>query len=178
MDATQRIVTALARLRAAAADRAGFGRGTATSVSTLNAGLRCSTTERTLSIATDLAPALGGEGGAPSPSALARAALGACLAMGYRLRAAELGIELTSVRVTVEADSDVRGMLDPAAGVPAGFTAVRYHVEIASPAPAADVTRLVELGDQLSPVLDLVARPHAVTRTVAIAGAEHTGAVA
>ena len=61
--------------------------------------------------------------------------------MRYRMLAAEEGIELTSVRVTVETDSELRGMLQCDAGVSAGFTDVRYHVEIESPAPTSDVAR-------------------------------------
>ena len=55
--------------------------------------------------------ALGGTGAAPTPGVLLRAALGSCMAMSYRLRAAKHGVELTSVRVTVEADSELAGML-------------------------------------------------------------------
>jgi uncharacterized OsmC-like protein len=165
---TGSIAPALARLHEAVTKRPGFGHSTSTSVSTLVGRLRCSTTERSEHIESDLAPALGGDNAAPSPSALVRAALGACLAMGYRLRAAELGIELTDVRVTVETESELRGMLDPDACVPPGFTAIRYHVEIESPASEDKVERVVELGDRLSPVLDMLTRPHAVTRTVSI----------
>lgn len=165
---TRAIASALARLHDALSSRPGFGRATATSVSTLAGRLRCSTTEGVALIESDLPPALGGEGAAPSPVALARAALGACLAMGYRLHAAELGVELTAVRVTVESESELRGMLDPGAEAPPGFTAVRCHVEIESPAPEEEVRRAVELGDQLSPVLDMLARAHAVERTVSI----------
>lgn len=167
-DSNDRIAPALQRLHTAVAQRPRFGHSSRTSVTTLARGLRCSTSEGSSTIETDLAPAFGGDASAPSPATLVRAALGACLAMGYQLRAAELGVELTSVRVTVEAESELRGMLDPDAGVPAGFTAVRYHVEIASPAPEQDVERIVELGDRLSPVLDMLARPHTVERTVSI----------
>ena len=60
--------------------------------------------------------------------------MGACLAMGYQLRAAEHGIELTSVRVTVETDSEMCGMLQCDAAAPPGFTEIRYCVELESPA--------------------------------------------
>ena len=60
---------------------------------------------------TDMPPALGGEGTAPSPSVLARAALSSCLATGYVLRAARHGVELTSVTVHVEADTEMRRSL-------------------------------------------------------------------
>lgn len=162
------IAPALERLNTALANRPGFGHSTRESVSTLVGRLRCTTTEGSARVETDLAPALGGDDTAPSPTTLVRAALGACLAMGYRLRAAELGVELTAVRVTVETESELRGMLDPDADFPPGLTAVRYRVEIESPAPEGEVERIVELGDQLSPVLDMLTRPHAVERTVTI----------
>ena len=101
------------------ARRSDFGHYTASSVTTLVDGLRCSTEAGGWTIASDLRPALGGEGSAPTPTVLVSAALGACLAMGYRLRAAEHGVELTSVRVTVETDSELRGMLAVRCGGPA-----------------------------------------------------------
>jgi uncharacterized OsmC-like protein len=162
----ERIAAALVRLHAAVATRPGFGHSTATSESVLGDGLQCATTEKSWRIDSDLGPALGGEGAAPSPTALVHAALGACLAMGYRLRAAECGIELTGVRVTVESESHVSGMLDPGAEVPPGYIALRCHVDIESPAPAPEVERLIELADALSPVLDMLTRAHTIERTV------------
>lgn len=166
-DENSHVTPALERLHAAL-QRPGFGHSTSTSESTLVGRLRCSTRERTAVIETDLPPALGGEATAPSPATLVRAALGACLAMGYRLRAAELGVDLAAVGVTVESESELRGMLEPAADVPPGLTALRYHVEIESPAPQHEVERIIELGDRLSPVLDMLTRPHAAERTVSI----------
>lgn len=167
-DQNRRIAVAVERLHGVLANRPDFGRSTSTSVSTLGAGLRCSTSERTHEIHSDLVPALGGDGGAPSPVALLRAALGACLAIGYRLHAAELGVDVTAVRVTVESESELRGMLDPDSCAPPGFTALRYHVDIDSPSPAHEVERLVELADRLSPVLDALTQPQSVQRTVSI----------
>jgi uncharacterized OsmC-like protein len=164
----ERIATALDRLHRALAARADFGRHTASSVATLSDGLRCSVTEQRWAVEFDLAPALGGDGSAPSPTVLARAALGACLAMGYQLRAAEAGVELSAVRVTVETDSELAGMLVDGAAVPPGFTAIRYHVDIESPASTETVERLVEQGDRLSPVLDMLTRANQVQRTVSV----------
>lgn len=165
---SRRIAAALERLHAALANRPGFGSSASTSVSTLGAGLCCSTTERSHSIESDMAHAFGGDATAPSPMVLLRAALGACLAISYRLHAAERGVELTSVQVTVESESELRGMLDPDASVPPGFTGLRYHVDIQSPAPAVEVERLVELADRVSPVLDALTRPQTVQRTISI----------
>lgn len=163
-----RIGPALQRLHDTVARRPGWGRSTAQAVATLGDGLRCRSVERSAVLESDLPAAFGGDASAPTPTELVRAGLANCLVLGYRLRAAELGVELTSVRVTVESESDLRGMLDPSSGVPAGFTGLRYHVEIESPAPASEIHRLVELGDRLSPVLDMLTRPQAVERTVSI----------
>ena len=118
-------------------------------------------------VATDVSPALGGTASAPTPSELLYTALASCLAIGYRMRAAERGIELTHVRVTVEGDADVTGMLTPCATSP-GATALRYRVEIDSPAPADEVAAIVDIADRLSPVLADLTRPVPATRTLAI----------
>lgn len=169
---SRRIGAALDRLHAALAGRPGFGHAATTTVSTLGDGLRCTTTDRSHSIASDMAPAFGGEATAPSPFSLMRSALGACLAIGYRMHAADCGVELTAVRVTVESESELSGMVDVESGVPPGFTALRYHVEIESPAPADEIERVVERADRLSPVLDAVTRAHTVPRTVTISHPE------
>lgn len=164
----QRISAALDRLNGTLARRSGFGQYTGSSVTTLVEGLRCETEAGGWTIASDLRPAMGGEGSAPTPTVLLSSALGACLAIGYQLRAAERGIELSSVRVTVETDSELRGMLQCDAGVPPGFTEIRYRVELESPAGKGDVERIVDLADRLSPVLDALTRVNRVQRTVSI----------
>lgn len=170
-DATTEIAAALARLRAACR-RPGFGHRVTTSVSTLGDRLRCTTVDGPHAFETDLPRALGGDGAAPSPTVLLRTALGACLAISYRMHAATLGVELTAVTVTVDTESALVGMLDPAGGARPGFTRVRYHVDVTSPAPAADVERALDLADRLGPVLDLLTRPTAVDRTVTITAPE------
>jgi uncharacterized OsmC-like protein len=164
----QRIAAALQRLNGTLDRRPDFGRYTVSSVTTLVQGLRCSTEAAGWTIESDLRPAIGGEGSAPTPTVLLSSALGACLAMGYQLRAAEYGVELTSVRVTVETGSDVRGMLQCDAAVTPGFTEIRYRVELESPADTSDLERIVDVADRLSPVLEALKRVNRVERTVSI----------
>lgn len=164
----QRIADALKRLNGALAHRPDFGHHTGSTVTTLVEGLRCSTEAGGWTIASDLRPGMGGEGSAPTPTVLLSSALGACLAMGYQLRAAEHGIELSSVRVTVETDSELGGMLQCDAAAPPGFTEIRYRVELESPARTSDIEQIVELADRLSPVLDALTRVNRVQRTVSI----------
>jgi uncharacterized OsmC-like protein len=90
------------------------------------------------------------------------------MAMSYRLRAAKHGVELTSLRVTVEADSELAGMLLVDAPAPPGFTEVRYHVEIESPASPDEVARIIDEGDRLSPLLDVLSRANALRRSMSI----------
>ena len=177
-DRTQHEITdnaigaAIERLELAIERRPGFGVATNHSVTTLHDGHRCSTEEGAWSIESDLGAALGGLGSAPTPGVLLRAAFGSCLAMTYRLRAARHGVELSSVRVTVESDSTLAGMLFLDAEAPAGYSEFRYHVEVESPDEPDRVLAILDEGDLLSPVLDALARVNTVRRTTDIRSAD------
>ena len=166
------IATAIERLEAAVDRRSDFGVGTSRSVTTSTDGLHCTTHEGSWAITSDLPAALGGTGSAPNPSVMLRAALGSCMAMSYRLRAAKHGVELISIRVTVEADSEIAGMLSCDAPAPPGFTEIRYHVEIESPATPDEVNRVIDEGDRLSPLLDVFTRANTMRRTTSIRSSE------
>ncbi len=86
---------------------------------------------------------------------LGRAALGSCLVMGYRLHAARLGVELGSIRVEVEADTDDAGMLFFDSDARPGYSEVRYHVDIESPAADELVRKVLDEADTLSPYRDI-----------------------
>ena len=163
-----RIGRALVRLESALEHQKGFGRATHCSTTTLIDGVRCRSEEGMCLIETDLPAGLGGTGAAPTPGVLLRAALGSCLAIGYRLRAARHGVALRSIRVVVETDSEVAGMLRTDSTARPGFGEVRYHVEIESDAPAEDVRAIVDEADRLSPILDAVGHPNHVSRSLSI----------
>jgi uncharacterized OsmC-like protein len=171
------IAAGIERLETAVARRTGFGVGTSHSVTTLHDGLRCSSEEGPWTIEADLGAALGGTASAPTPGMLVRAALGCCMAMTYRLRAERHGVELTSCRVSVEADSELAGMLSVDASAPPGPTEVRYHVEVESPDDAERVQSILDEGDRLSPLLDVFTRFVTMRRTTEIrrAGTEAEG---
>lgn len=162
------IAQAIERVETKLDERNDYGVGTNRSVTTLEEGLRCVTREGDWTTESDLSPALGGEASAPSPGVLSRAALGSCLAMIYRMRAERHGIVLKSVTVTVEADSEVAGMILVDADAPPGYTEIRYHVELESSASREDLERVIDEGDRLSPILDAYARANTMRRTISI----------
>ena len=120
----------------------------------LTEGLRCELSgpysER---LVTDMAPAMGGTASGPNPGWLLRGAIASCTATVIAMRAAKLGVALSSLQVTVETDSDLRGILGLDENVLPGSGAVRIKVEIGAPNAPADVLReIVTWADHHSPV--------------------------
>lgn len=119
----------------------------------LGQGLRCEVTgphgEKFL---TDMPPAMGGEASGPNPGWLLRGALASCTATVIAMRAAKLGISLDMLEVTVESESDNRGILGLDPKVSAGLGAVRTKVRIAGDSDAATLRELVRWADEHSPV--------------------------
>src|SRR5579864_4655896 len=73
--------------------------------------------------------AVGGEGDVPCSGDLLLAALAACQETTLRMVAANMGIELTSLEVVVEADWDPRGTL-AMGDYPIGLSAIRCQTTI------------------------------------------------
>jgi uncharacterized OsmC-like protein len=120
----------------------------------LTEGLRCELTgpynER---LVTDMAPAMGGTATGPNPGWLLRGALASCTATVIAMRAAQLGVALSNLEVTVETDSDLRGILGLDESISAGHQALRMRVKIASSsAPPQALRELVEWAEAHSPV--------------------------
>jgi uncharacterized OsmC-like protein len=162
------IAAALERVESVLQKRPDFGRETSRSVTTLVEGLRCACEEGDWRVQTDLPAALGGGESGPTPGMLGRAALGSCLVMGYQLHASRLGVELTSIRVEIEADFDNGAMLFLESDARPGYSEVRYHVDIVSPAPDELVLKVLDEGDVLSPYRDVFAQPTPMQRSVSI----------
>ena len=121
------------------------------------------------SVTTDMVPAVGGGGSAPSPAWLFRAGYASCVATLITLAAAVEGVELTDLRVTVDSESDDRGILGIDESVPAGPLSLRVAVRIASDSADADRLRAIaEWGRSHCPVDDLARRAVPVETTVEI----------
>jgi uncharacterized OsmC-like protein len=128
-------------------------------------GLRCEIEEGPWRFAADLPAKVGSDESAPTPGALGRGALASCLTIGIAAWAARLSVPLDAVEVEVQADFDARGELGMG-DVPPGYQEVRYAVAIESPAPKAELDRLLAMVERTSPYLDIFGRPVALRRTL------------
>lgn len=118
-------------------------------------------------ITTDMVPSVGGAGSAPSPGWLLRAAEASCVATLIAMRAAMLGVELGTVEVTVDSESDDRGLLGMDDSMPAGPLSGRVAVRLT--ADGIDPSTLEEMarwGVKHCPVCDALERAVPVTTEV------------
>jgi uncharacterized OsmC-like protein len=152
--------------------RPGLGRGTAVTHVTVRDGLACEVREGPWTFVTDMSPKSGGAGAGPNPGILGRAALGGCLAIGYVMWAAKRGVPITSLEVAVETDYDSRGLYG-VAGVDPGYSAIRYIVDVRSPAPEPEIMRVLDEADAHSDFLHVFRHPQEVTREVRVTTEEY-----
>lgn len=111
------------------------------------------------SLATDMPPSVGGGGTGPSPGWVFRAALASCEATLIAMRAAVQGVELAVLEVTVDSESDDRGILGIDEAVPAGPLSIRVRVRIEAPDASAHRLRgIAEWGLRHCPVEDAARR--------------------
>src|SRR5215212_3986513 len=76
-------------------------------------------------VISDMSKAVGGGATAPTPGWLLRAALASCDATLVAMEAAREGVELTGLEVTVDSESDFRGILGVDDAIDPGPRAVR-----------------------------------------------------
>lgn len=139
-------------------------------IAVLESGLRCRADgPNGASLITDMPAGIGGTASAPSPGWFLRAALANCDATVIALRAAQLGISLSRLEVTVGSESDNRGLLGLAESVPPGPLSVRVSVRIAAEAASAQqLHELVQWAEKHSPVSDAVRRAVPLTTEVTV----------
>ena len=119
----------------------------------LGEGLKCETTgPRGERVLTDMPKPMGGEASAANPGWLLRAAMASCTATVIAMRAAKLGIALSSLEVTVESESDQRGLLGLDDAVSASLRDWRTRVKIGGDASPQVLREIVAWADQHSPV--------------------------
>ena len=121
-------------------------------------------------ITTDMVRSVGGTASAPSPGWFLRAAEASCVATLIAMRAAMLGITLSGVEVTVDSESDDRGLLGLDDGVPAGPLSGRVAVRItASGVDPATLEEIAHWGVEHCPVCDALERSVPITTEVTTA---------
>ena len=118
---------------------------------------------------TDMPEPMGGRGAGSNPGWLLRAGMASCATTAIAMRAAMLGIALRTLEVSVESESDARGLV----GIPEVSTALanmRMSIRIA--ADDVDETTLRELaawGETHSPVSCTLRDRSAVAVTIELA---------
>jgi uncharacterized OsmC-like protein len=148
--------------------RPSIGMGTATTKVSIRSGVTCDIEDGGWKLIADESVGDGGAGLGPDPGVFGRAALGACLAMGYVQWAAVMEVPIDSLEVVVEADYNAAAMFAVDDSAPPGWGAIRYSVAISSPASEEQVRELVEHADRYSPLLHDFAKPVPVTRELHI----------
>jgi uncharacterized OsmC-like protein len=103
---------------------------------------------------------------APTPVELVLAGLASCLTAGVAAIAQRRGIQLHSVKVSLEADMDIQGILGIDDEVRNGFGAIRVHFDIRADATKDDIKALVAQSQKRSAVFDIITNPTNVFVTV------------
>lgn len=120
------------------------------------------------SLTTDMVASVGGTNTAPSPGWLLRAAEASCVATLIAIRAAVLGITLDSLEVTVDSESDDRGLLGLDETVPAGPLSSRVAIRLtAAGVEPSTLDEIARWGVEHCPVCDALERAVPVTTEVA-----------
>jgi uncharacterized OsmC-like protein len=134
-------------------------------------GLRCRAAgPNGATLSSDMPKAIGGGGSAPSPGWLLRAAFANCDATVIAMRAAQLGVALTTLEVTVDSESDDRGLLGMDAAIPAGALSMHTRVRIGANGVTPEHLReIVAWAEAHSPVGDAVRRAVPSTTKIEIA---------
>jgi uncharacterized OsmC-like protein len=106
------------------------------------------------------------EDNAPTPVEIVLSGLASCLTAGIAAVAQHRGIQLRSVKATIEGDMDVQGILGIDSDVRNGFGAIRVHYDVDADASDADIKALVAQSQKRSAVFDIVTNPTNVFVTV------------
>jgi uncharacterized OsmC-like protein len=103
---------------------------------------------------------------APTPVEIVLSGLASCLTAGVAAVAQRRGIQLYSVKASLEADMDIQGILGMDDEVRNGFGAIRVHFDIRADASDDDIRALVAQSQKRSAVFDIITNPTNVFVTV------------
>jgi Predicted redox protein, regulator of disulfide bond formation len=121
-------------------------------------------------LTSDMSESVGGGATAPTPGWMLRAALAACDATTVAMEAARDGVELSELKVSVESETDLRGVLGVDGSTHPGPLAIRVRIELAADDATEDQLReIVRRAESHSPVRDAIAREVPITTEIAAA---------
>lgn len=139
-------------------------------VATLQGGLSCRAEgPNGAALVSDMPKSVGGSGAAPTPGWFLRAALASCDATVIAMRAAQLGVSLDRLEVTVDSVSDDRGIFGLGDDIPAGPQGMRIRVVVAAAgASPGQLREIVEWAEAHSPVGDAIRRAIPTTMEIEV----------
>jgi uncharacterized OsmC-like protein len=121
---------------------------------------------KTFTVEADHPQVFASEDKAPTPVELVLSGLAGCLTAGVAAVAQRRGIQLHSVKATLEADMDLQGILGIDDEVRNGFGAIRVHFDIRADASDDDIKAVVAQSQKRSAVFDIITNPTNVFVTV------------
>ena len=125
------------------------------------------THRRPYSVDTDHPGIFASEDNGPTPPEMVLMGLAGCLTAGVASVAQHRGIQLRSVKSTVEGRLDVAGILGIDPEVRNGFGGIRVRFEIDADATREEIEAVVAQSQKRSAVFDVVANPSAIVVDVA-----------
>jgi uncharacterized OsmC-like protein len=106
------------------------------------------------------------EDNAPTPVEFLLVGLASCLTAGVAAVAQNRGIQLESVKATVEGDMNILGILGADPEVRNGYNGIRVNFDIKADASADEIAALVAQSQKRSAVFDALTNPTNVSVTV------------
>ena len=167
METQQLIKNKFERSEKALTLKPSIGLGKKVSVTKLINGLSCEIREGNWVVKTDMPEEVGGNSTAPTPGVFGRAALGGCLASGYMMWASKLNIPIEGLEIHLEACFDGGATYGTSDAFP-GYSEVKYHVKIKSPASAREIEKFLDKADRHSPYLDVFSRAQNCVRSLEV----------
>jgi uncharacterized OsmC-like protein len=102
-----------------------------------------------------------------TPPEIVLAALASCMTAGVATVASNRGVQLRSVKATIEAGMDLQGILGIDGDVRNGFDAIKVTYTIDADASRADIEAIVAQSQKRSAVFDIITNPTTVRVEVA-----------
>ena len=115
--------------------------------------------QKSFTVEADHPEAFAAEDNAPTPAEIALTGLASCLMGGVAAVAQHRGIQLHSVKATVEGDMDLQGILGIDDEVRNGFGTIRVTFDVDADASKDEIRALVAQSQKRSAVFDCITNP-------------------